>query len=633
MALVVDNRTHDKIERELREIDWSALTSRSYTPSPIAWEDQILYFLMVDRFSDDRERGYRTNNGSPSTGGTTPPFTLQDAGSANRAQWGAAGDQFLGGNLRGLRSKIGYLKRMGVTAIWVSPVFKQVAADNSYHGYGIQNFLDIDPHFGTRQELKDFVDEAHQNGIYVILDIIFNHSGNVFEYSANRYPTQNGGIDPRWDGQPYTVKGYRNAFGIANIPFGRINPATHPAAWPNDAIWPAELQDPQTFTRLGRIDNWDYDPEFLEGDFVTLRDIDHGFHERNGSRERIVDSFIPTQALRSLVEIYQFWIAFADIDGYRIDTVKHMELGATRLFAAAIKEFAQSIGKENFFLLGEITGGRQRAFETMGLTGLSAALGIDDVQDKLEFVAKGSRNPTDYFSLFRNSELVQQESHVWFGKHVVTMIDDHDQVRKGSQKARFCAQNGFPHLLPALALNLTTMGIPCLYYGTEQAFDGSGDNDRFLRECMFGGRFGSLQSTDRHFFNETHPTFVELGKIAELRRQKIALRRGRQYLREISDTGNDGDFGLPRMIGSQIRSIIPWSRLFHNTEILLAINTDSQSRSTWVTIDHSLHQAGDTLTCLYSTDPQQIGAKVTVQSRHGKAVFLTLPAHGFSIWE
>jgi hypothetical protein len=134
--------------------------------------------------------------------------------------------------------------------------------------------------------------------------------------------------------------------------------------------------------------------------------------------------------------------AFADIDGYRVDTVKHMDLGASRFFGSVIHEFAQTIGKENFYLIAEITGGRDFAFRTLETTGLDAALGVDDIPDKVEYLVKGARNPEDYFSLFRNSLLVQKESHIWFRNKVVTMFDDHDQVRKGSRRARCCADPG-----------------------------------------------------------------------------------------------------------------------------------------------------------------------------------------------
>jgi hypothetical protein len=111
-------------------------------------------------------------------------------------------------------------------------------------------------------------------------------------------------------------------------------------------------------------------------------------------------------------------------------------------------------------------------------TGLNAALGVDNIPDKMEYLVKGFRNPEDNFQLFRNSILVQKESHVWFRNRVVTLFDDHDQVRKGLNKAQFCADSVGPNaLLNVLALNALTMGIPCMYYGSEQYFDGHGPSD------------------------------------------------------------------------------------------------------------------------------------------------------------
>jgi glycosidase len=598
---------------------------------------------MLDRFSDGREKGYRDNAGNAVSGGSTPPFDFAaDAYKADRAAWAAAGIRWLGGTLKGLETKIGYLKRMGVSAIWVSPVFKQVASGaHSYHGYGIQNFLDVDPHFGTRQDLIDLVRTAHGHGIRVILDIILNHAGDVFGYqfNPNRYPAQDGEghavMDPRWDGGAYPVQGYRNAFGQASIPFAPVDPATHGFAWPNDAVWPREMQSAANFTAKGRIDNWDHDPEFMEGDFVTLKDIHHGEHDRDAGGQRVIDEFSVSPALNALCDAYKFWIALADVDGFRIDTVKHMEPGATRYFVSVIKEFAQTLGKENFFLVGEITGGRERAYTTLELTGLDAALGIDEIPDRMDYLAKGWRDPADYFRLFRNSALVRKSSHVWFGKHVVTLFDDHDQVRKGPAKARFCGDKinrGYTHLKAVLGLNLTSMGIPCIYYGTEQGFDGAGDDDRFLRECMFGGAFGSLQSASRHFFNENHEIYRFVADVVALRNARIALRRGRQYLREISDSGNPGTFGLPHLIGGQIRSVVPWSRIFNNEEILLAINTDAdRARTAWVTVEDTLHAVPGALNCLYSTDPAQVGGKADIEARNGKAVRITVPPAGFVI--
>lgn len=611
--------------QRLADVDLGQLCQRSFHPSPVAWEDEVLYFLLLDRFSDGREDRYFDNAGNLVLGGATPLFDpAVDAGRAPLDAWRHAGDGWCGGTLRGLATKLGYLARLGVTAVWISPVFKQVAFASTYHGYGVQDFLDVDPHFGTREDLREVVAAAHAMGIRVILDVVLNHTGDVFGYDADRY-FEPGRTTPdaRWDGGKYRVAGFRDATGAASLPFGPVDPDVHPGAWPDGAVWPRELQEAGVFTCAGRIVNWDYSPEFREGDFGDLKDV----HLGDGP----LDDFVPSPALRALAEVYKFWIAWADLDGYRIDTVKHVEPGAMRWFASAVHEFAQSIGKDRFYLIGEITGGRQRAFETLEQTGIDAALGIDDVSGRLADVARGRCDAGDYFGLFRNSLLVHKESHVWFRDKVVTMIDDHDQVGRGDWKARFCAEE--PALaLAALALNVTSLGIPCIYYGSEQGFDGAGDGDRHLRECMFGGPFGSFRSHERNFFHEQTWLFAELARILALRARRVALRRGRQYLREIS--GDGVHFGLPARIGERMRSIVPWSRVLDRAEVLCAINTDPDAASTaWVTIDAGLHRAGDVLRCVYSSDAAQVGTTVAVEARNGKAVALTVPRAGFVVYE
>lgn len=600
--------------------------NKTFYPSPTAWEDQVFYFMMLDRFSDGKEDGYKDINGNIVSNNGTRSFTPEDQNNAvktprDAVEWQAAGVKYVGGNLQGLTSKVGYLKRLGVTAIWISPIFKQVSFQDTYHGYGIQDFLEVNPKFGTREDLKQLVKVAHENGIYVILDIILNHSGNVFTYDPERNVN-----DPVWDGKTYKVKGFNDKNGNPSLPFQKTDP-NNPATWPgeDDAIWPVEFQDPAVFTQKGRIKSWDYDPEYLEGDFFDLKDINHGRGD--------IDNYVASPALKYLAQVYKFWIADTDIDGFRIDTVKHMDKGATRIFASIIHEFAQSIGKEKFFLVGEITGGRRRAFETLEETGLDAALGIDDIPDKLEYLVKGYRNPSEYFSLFRNSLLVNKESHIWFRDKVVTMFDDHDQVRKGENKARFCADpDAEKVVLNALALNALTLGIPCIYYGTEQGFDGNGNSDRYLREAMFGGAFGAFRTKEVHFFNEEHPVYQEIAKILKIRSERKALSRGRQYLRPIS--GDGINFGLPQKIGNEIRSVVPWSRILSEQEILAAINTDYyQPRQAWVTIDNEIHQEGDYLTCIYSTDKQQQGQQVKIEARNGKSVKITVPAAGLVIYE
>jgi glycosidase len=594
--------------KKLSEIDWQSLKLVKHTPSPSNWEDQVLYFLLLDRFSNNREKEFVA-------GGDTALFNFAvDNGNAitnavDASVWQDAGSVWVGGNLKGLQNKMPYLKGLGITTVWISPVLKQVNKEKSYHGYGIQNYLEVDPNFGSNDDLKAVVRAAHEAGIYVILDIILNHSGNVFTYVDQ---------NPGWSGQTYDVKGFNDEQGIPDIPF-----LNEPVVPPEGAVWPLEFQNPQSFTRKGKINNWDNFPEFLEGDFESLKDI----HLGDGD----IGNYRPSDALRDLCDAYKYWMAFADLDGFRIDTVKHMDGGAVRYLVSDFHEFAQVIGKDNFYLIGEITGGRANAVDTLDNTGLDAALGIDDIQNMLERAVKGWGPASDYFNLFRNSLLVGKDSHTWFNNKVVTMIDDHDKVSKGNYKMRFCA-NGFGNLiLNAMAFNVTTIGIPCIYYGTEQSFDGQGDSDRYIREAMFGGGFGAFRSKDRHFFDNSAFVYKEFAKILNVRQSNIAIRRGRQYQREISGDGQT--FGLPGFFGSStlIRSIIAWSRIMDQQEVLVAFSNDVENDLTaWITVDDRMHSTGDQFNCLYSS----VGPlpALHVVPINGKAVQLTVPKGAFVIY-
>ena len=649
----INNSSHDQLETSLAEIDWDALTQgRTYYPSPARWDDQLLYFLLVDRFSDGSEVGGYADLAGQSVvgvpGRATPLFRFpEDAYTADRAGWFEAGKRFCGGTIAGLRSKLGYLSRLGVDAIWVSPVFRNPQwQDGAYHGYGIQNFLDVDPRFGTREELRQLVEEAHAQGLRVILDIIFNHSGDVFDYAADRYWNAPDGKplaapDPRWDGRDYAVKGWRDGTGDPRLPFARLDPGD-PGHWPDAGVWPSELQSPEAFSRRGVIHNWDHDPEHRQGDFLSLKDLHHGTSALDPDLQRRAESFQAAPSLFALARAFCFWIAYADVDGFRIDTVKHMEPGAVRIFANVVHEFAQSLGKERFYLIGEITGGRRNAVEVMRATGIDAALGIDDIPDRLEFLAKGFRSPKEYFQLFRNSLLEGLGGHQWYGEHIVNGFDDHDQVG-ADRKFRFAgdkANQGWRFLPLAIGINLTTLGIPCLYYGTEQGFDGydsrtdpkdTGYSDVLLRECMFGGPFGSLQSSGRHFFREDHPLYRLIRELADLRRSHMPLRRGRQYLRSLSRDGQS--FFVPEKVGDAFRFAFAWSRIFADNELLVVANTDpDQTFNLWFTLDHGLTPPGTHLRCLFSTDLTQRGASALVEARNGAAVRLTVPPAGLAVW-
>lgn len=544
----------------------------------------------------------------------------------NTQAWLDAGAKFVGGNIRGLINKLGYLQRLEVTALLVGPIFKQVKKLETYHGYGVQDFLDVDSRFGTREELQELVKIAHPLGIYVILDIILNHSGDVFSYVADK---------PNYDnGQVFDTRGFYDTDRNPIIPLDLVDETEFTQAFTDAAIWPRELQMNECFTKQGRIkeSGWDSAPEYLDGDFSDLKDLHLGVSDP--------DSFVPQSALLILTEIYKFWIAFSDIDGYRIDSVKHMGIGPTRQFVTAIHEHATTLGKTNYLLIGEITGAD--TYETMKATGLDAALGVGGVQASLWQLIKGYVPPARYFDLFRNARYLKRGTHSWLRNKVVTMIDDHDQGWRGSTKARFSSDGaGSKLIVAAVALNLCTLGIPCIYYGSDQGFDGQGADDgnghaadQCIREAMFGGESGPFRSHGKHCFDEGNFLYTEMSKIATIRRKELALRRGRQYLREIS--GDGVRFGLPNKSGTdKIRSVVAWSRILDVDELLCAINTnENASSSAWVTVDSGIHPDGSSFTRVYvypaSDDPK---TPLNVETREGRSVILlTVPAAGFVIY-
>lgn len=589
--------------------------------SPIDWRDQVLYFLLPDRFSDGREA-------------QRPLFDRANPGQcrvSDKRAWMEAGKRFQGGTLKGIESKLDYLKDLGVTALWVGPVWRQRPDLETYHGYGIQNFLDVDPRFGTRQGLRDLVDAAHAREMYVLLDIIYNHSGNNWFYDVDGNPRET--VPYRFQ-PPYPFHGWRSGTGhsVAGI------------ATLADGVWPREFHNVAWYTRAGQIGRFDPEPwedplhpdnEFRRGDFFDLKDL-------NLNRD---------DTLSAVIRAYRYWIALSDCDGFRIDTVKHTPWEGSRNFCGAIREYAESIGKESFWLLGEVTGGAEMARNYLEVFGrnIDAVLDIGAPAAHLAGMVKGVTDPSAFFGLFRGHDLLG--SHRETGRYHVAILDDHDMVGRG--KHRFAAHNAMPHryeqVAHAVGTQLTTLGIPCIYYGTEQAFDGTEDRhdanieptrsfeDRYIRESMFGGTFGAFETAGCHFFDPRHPTYVRIAAIARVRNRKdqigLTLRRGRQYLRETAFLGRE--FAIPGR-----GELIAWSRILFNQEVLVALNSHgTEGRGAHVTVDACLHPAGSTMAFLYHgawsdadlRHPPH-GQTVPVQQSNGRAtVRIDLPPAGMAI--
>lgn len=606
---------------------------QQYFPSPNDWRDEVLYFLLVDRFSDGAEASRplldRANLAAarPAIGGTAWRWD----------RWATSGaDHWQGGTLRGVQSKLDYLQALGVTTLWLSPVFRQRGHLDTYHGYGIQDFLDVDSHYGTRDDLVELVAAAHARGMRVILDIIFNHSGTNWVYPGNAFTP------------PYLPFPERYDFGAWLDAEGR---PTGTIEGPDDGVWPVELQNRDWYTRagtgsLGAGDLDDPHAEHKRTDFITLRDF-----------------AVPIPAvLTELSRCYKYWIALTDCDGLRIDTLKHVAFEEARNFCGTIKEFAANLGKLDFLLVGEIAGGdfaQDRYLDVLGRN-LDAALDIGEMRLTLNGVAKGLVNPAAYFAGFDPGDAVMG-SHRNVGKRHVSILDDHDHVF--GPKIRFSSEAATNYQVAAgTVLQLLTLGIPCIYYGSEQALAGPepaerrwlpewGSSDRYLRAALFGplhprrrGRaglasepagldldmpgFGPFGTAGQHCFDPLHPAYVRIAAIAALRQTYPVLRFGRQYLRPIAFLGRPfGVYGPGE--------IVAWSRLLNDEEALCVLNAHgTDARGADILIDARLNPPGSTMTVVLNTvqaaDPTgfsgdlAVGTTVPVQRAADGTAFVAI---------
>jgi len=602
-----------------------------YFASPADWRDEVLYFLLPDRFSDGQEQT-RSRLDARNPAAARPSIH----GAAWRwDRWAASGgDRWQGGTLAGIRSQLPYLQRLGVSTIWIGPVFRQRRHLDTFHGYGIQDFLDVDPHFGTRQDLVDLVAAAHEAGLRIILDIIFNHSGANWVYPDD---TPGGAFEPHYTSGRYPFGAWLDQDG---------NKTAAPVG-DDDGVWPEDLQDEEIYTRagagsLGAGDIDDPQAEHKRSDFLSLRD------------------FRLDRSLGLLSRCYQYWIALTDCDGFRIDTLKHVSLEEARNFCGAIKEFAQNLGKSDFFLVGEIAGGdynEDRYLDVLGRN-LNAALDIGEMRPTLGGVAKGLVDPRAYFGGFEGAD-IGMGSHRNLGLRHVSILDDHDHVF--GEKLRFSSEAASDHqVVAAVAIQLFSLGIPCIYYGTEQAFAGPEPaerswlpgwkgSDRYLREAMFGPLhprragsagvapgpagvddslpgFGPFGTAGQHCFDQHSASFVRIAALTDLRHRFPVLRSGRQYHRRTRFLGRDFGYWGPG-------ELIAWSRILDDEEMLCVVNGHgTAARGADVIIDAYLNRdrngADRPLTVVLNT--QQAGSPNPATYSGPHALGSTVPVHRHS---
>ncbi len=457
------------------------------------WRDEVIYQVLVDRFADG------------------------DVNNDYRVQPGALA-RYQGGDWKGIEDHLDYFTSLGITTLWISPVVKNVETDadvDSYHGYWAQDLTQVNNHFGDLAALRSMVASAHDRGLKVVLDIVTNHMGQVFFYDMNLNGhadiyiggtgstspiTRISEFDPDWD--PRGVQAFTSLGNAGRAPVIFIQDPEINRVPPQPGI----LGTAAAYHGFGRILSYDDPPQRLLGDFPGgLKDVATELPEvRN-----------------TMVDAYAKWVESVDFDGFRIDTVKHVEHEFWQVFAGAVRERLAAQGKNNFLMFGE-------AFD-----GNDALLGSYTVKGELDSVFYFSQHFQVFRDVFQNAhdpaqqKGTQQIADLWsqravnYGgeaqvggigipprKALVNFLDNHDVSR-----FLFDAAGDVNALRNALTLEMTEEGIPCVYYGTEQDF--AGGNDPSNREVLW-----------KTGLPTTGDTFVHFSKLARLRRSYDALRRG-----------------------------------------------------------------------------------------------------------
>jgi glycosidase len=551
-------RAAAKASRRSVTVDGNAIEIACPFASPPDWRDQWIYFAMVDRFNNP----------------DAPP---------NR-QWDGPVGEFQGGTLEGVRQRLGYLERLGVGAIWLTPVLQNCAGQpGTYHGYGIQHFLRVDPRFASDRndpdaEFRRLVDEAHARGMYVILDVVLNHAGDVFAYRFD-----DGTLAPKapFRTEPYEIR-WR---GADSGPVGTWSSAPargDPQLTDQAAIWPEELRTNPAFRRQGIGGEEGGDFESLK-ELVTAR----------------------SEVRAALIRAYQYAVARWDVDGFRIDTLKFVERDFARVFGNAMREYALAIGKRNFFTFGEVFDREEKiaAFIGRNTTEGHDLVGVDAALDfplfwALPPVIKGMAPPTAVSDVFDHRRQVQQHivsSHGQTSGYFVTFLDNHDMKSRlrfvdRDQPTRFDGQ-----VTAALACLFALQGIPCVYYGTEQGLSGQGDSDSHVREALWGRPDA---------FDESSTFYRALRDIARVRAGCPALRYGRQYFRPLS--GDRQTFGMSGFTPG----VLAFSRILNEDEIVVVANATASQVDVSILIDATLNPVGAEFTTLYSSLGSTAQAKV-----------------------
>lgn len=552
------------------EVNEPAQHSTSYKTRSI--EEDVIYFVLPDRFANA--------NKSNDTGGI-------EGGPLDHGFDPTHKGFYHGGDFEGLKNKLDYLKDLGVTALWIAPIYKNKPVQHypggtsaGYHGYWITDFLDTDPHFGTKEEFKQLVDAAHSRDMKVILDIVTNHTADVIKYEECDDKDNPNGPIPK--DAPFCS--YR--------PFGEAQYTPFVAPEEVDVKNPHWLNDVALYNNRGGT-HWEGESA-VYGDFAGLDDLD----TRN------------PQVVEGMIDIFKYWISTFKVDGFRIDTVKHVDDSFWHAFVPAIEDHAKAEGIEEFAIFGEVYNLEPSALARFTHEAAMPAVLDFAFQDAARsFISKGE-GAQALHKLFAQDQLYHDNTKA--ARRLPTFLGNHDMGRIGHFLALDKPEDSDDirlrkHIL-SHALLLFSRGVPVIYYGDEQGFTGDG-HDQDARDDMFATRvasyldndlIGSQNSTAQDNYNQDGAIYQMLQRLIQVRRQEAALQFGQLDILEIK--------GNPQ--------VFAFTRTYQGQRILVALNAGEKEAE--ISLSNGAYWSK-----VISSDDNQSG-NITENG-------LIVPTHGFVV--
>ncbi|MGD1088392.1 MAG: alpha-amylase family glycosyl hydrolase [Verrucomicrobiota bacterium] len=475
-------------------IDSQAQSSNSF------WQAQSIYQIITDRF-------YVGNTNIENAEGTYAP---SDPTGVH------------GGDFAGLEQKLDYIKALGATAIWISPIV--LNTEGQYHGYSAWNYYEVAPHWGSITDLQNVVRAAHVRGLKVIDDIVLNHAGDLITGSGPGWPNYN----------------YPTGYTLSYV----NNNKTYPTPFNLTATNPALTN---LWHNYGDIDSYDNTQEVVLGWLDGLNDL----------------KTETTYVRSNMIAIYEYWINQIGFDAFRVDSVLEVDQGCWQTFCPAIYSYTATNvpygatnANTNFFMFGEVDNGSESTVGPYTGTEAGGPYEFESTEDyplyyDLNNVFATLSGDTEQIQNHYNLVQTYYDPTTWAQQ--VIFLDNQDNPRFLSTSESSDNTNA---LKTALAFLYTSVGIPCLYYGTEQGFDGTTDPD--CREDMFAGEWKdgpdgtvvSLTSPGVDNFNMSHPLFQWAAQLNNFRRLYPAISLGSYTNQEYNSSG-PGLFAYSRILNTQ----------------------------------------------------------------------------------